>query len=100
MSNERVEMTIKMQVTPAQGLALQSMFEHWNKMSSWGCSRAISFYVDGDGNFHPKAEVTFSEDIPELTDEMREKSAFDEKGSGDVLFDFDPIAWILHNDKG
>ena len=98
MSNERVEMTVKMQVTPAQGLALQAMFEHWNKMASWGTSRNISFYVDGDGNFKPNAEVTYSEEIPELTDEMRKKAAYDEKGNGDVSFDFDPIAWMMHDE--
>ena len=97
--SKRVEMTVKMQVTPAQGLALQAMFEHWNRMSNWGCSRAISFYADGDGNFHPKAVVSFDEKIPELTEEMRTKAAQDEKGNGDVLFDFDPIAWMLNDEE-
>ncbi len=94
--NERVEMTVKMQVTPAQGLALKAMFEHWNRMSSWGCSRNISFYVDGDGNFHPKADISFSEELPELTDELSKKAICNDDKNGDIGFDFDAIAWALH----
>lgn len=45
---ERLEMTVKMQVTPAQALALQAMFQHWNRLASWGSSRMIGFFVDGD----------------------------------------------------
>jgi hypothetical protein len=36
-------MTVKMQVTPAQALALQAMFKHWNRLASWGSSRMIGF---------------------------------------------------------
>ena len=39
-----------MQVTTSQALALQAMFTHWNKLATWGGSRMIGFYVDGDGN--------------------------------------------------
>ena len=93
--SDRVEMNIKLQVTPAQGLALQAMFNHWNKMSSWGCSREIAFYVDGDGDFHPKAEVAFSERIPTLSKDMAAKSVVKDDGDGKLLFDYDPIAWMM-----
>ena len=92
---ERVKMTVTMEVTPAQGLALKAMFDHWNKLASWGSSRQIAFYVDGDGNFKPRAQVSFSEPLPDLTDEMRKRSVVQEYGEGNLLFDYDPIAWIL-----
>lgn len=94
---ERVEMTVKMQVTKPQGLALKAMFEHWNKMSNWGCSRDISFHVDGDGNFHPKAEVTFDETMPELTEDLATKAICNNDKNGNIGFDFDSIAWALHD---
>lgn len=92
---EKIEMIVKMQVTIPQALALKTMFEHWNKMASWGCSRRIAFYVDGDGNFKPKAEVILPSSVPELTDEMRAKALIEGEKSGDAVFDFDPIAWML-----
>lgn len=94
---DRVEMTVKMQVTPAQGLALKAMFEHWNALASWGSSRPISFYVDGDGNFKPKAEIKFDRPIPELTDELRKKAVCLDKGNGELHFDFDGIAWAINH---
>ena len=95
--SDRIEMTVKMQVTPAQGLALQAMFNHWNKMASWGCSRYIGFYVDGDGNFHPKAEVEFNAPMHQLTDEMAGTAVIENDGDGNLMFDCDPIAWMLHD---
>lgn len=95
--SERIEMTVKMQVTPAQGLALQAMFEHWNKLSAWGASRDIAFFVDGDGNFHPKAQISFNEEIPPLTDELRKLAVKRDAGDEcELSFDFDSIAWKLH----
>jgi hypothetical protein len=99
MSSKRVKMTVEMDVTVAQGLALQAMFKHWNRLASWGSSRMVAFYVDGDGNFKPKCNVTFSEEMPELTEDL-EKAALiagDAKGNttADFAFDFDPVAWKL-----
>ncbi len=92
---KRMEMTVKMQVTPAQGLALTAMFNHWNRMSSWGCSRDISFFVDGDGNFHPRAKVSFNGVAPKLTKEIEEKAICKDNGNGEIGFDYDSIAWRL-----
>lgn len=83
-----------MDVDVAQALALQSMFQHWNFLGSVGSSRMIGFYVDGDGNFNPKAKCSFSERIPELTDEIfkyaicKKEDAQDEY---DINFDFDGV---------
>lgn len=95
--SDRVEMTVKMQVTPSQGLALRAMFEHWNKLACLGSSRNIAFYVDGDGNFRPQVEIILPDSIPELTDEMRDAAMVSGKESGHAVFDFDPIAWMLHD---
>lgn len=98
---KRVKLTVTMEVTLPQGLALQAMFKHWNRLASWGSSRMVAFYVDGDGDFKPKCQVSFDEPMPELTEEL-EKSAMvvnDGKriGSG-YDFDFDPIAWKINRD--
>lgn len=98
---ERLKMTVELDVTVPQALALQAMFKHWNRLASWGASRMISFYVDGDGNFKPNCKFSFSEELPELTEEL-EKAAvcnpeeLNNNGSGDLKFDYDPIAWRLH----
>ncbi len=94
---ERLEMTVKMKVTPAQALALQAMFKHWNKLAGWGCSRMIGFFVDGDGNFKPKCEMAFSEPLPELTDELAKAAIASDDGHGTLNFDFDGVAWRLHD---
>lgn len=87
-------MTVEIEATPAQALALQTMFEHWNRFGSWGSSRDVAFFVDGDGNFKPRAKWSYSQPVPELTDEMR-KACTEEFPSGDLRIDFDPIAWML-----
>lgn len=91
-----------MDVTIPQGLALKAMFDHWNRLANIGGSREVAFYADGDGNFRPEAECKFSEDVPELDDELRElarigddDSGTDRHGSPMALFDFDAIAWKI-----
>lgn len=93
--SDRIELNVKMQVTVPQALALQAMFEHWNRLGSIGSSRMIGFYVDGDGNFQPKCEVTTSVPIPQLTDDLRQAAMVSNDGNGTVDFDFDGIAWKL-----
>lgn len=96
--SERIKMKVEMEVTVPQALALQSMFNYWNCLASAGGSREVAFYVDGDGNFKPKCEVSFDGDIPELTKEMEKMSIVKDKG-GDRTYDFDPIGWHLRDDK-
>lgn len=95
--HKRIEMTVKMQVTVSQGLALQAMFEYWNRLSAIGGSRSAGFYADGDGNFHPHCQITFSEELPELTQELRQIAIVEDR-EGNRVYDFDPIAWRLHGD--
>lgn len=92
----KIKMTVEMNVTKAQGLTLQAMFEHWNRLSIIGSSRHIAFCVDGDGNFHPKCKISFDAEMPELTDELR-KIAVVGDADGNKVFDFDPIAWKINH---
>lgn len=85
-----------MNVTIPQALALQAMFKHWNRLSSMGSSRMISFYVDGDGDFHPRCNCLFSESIPELTDELEKLAMIQNDGNGQIIFDYDGIAYQLN----
>jgi len=68
----KITMNVKLQVTISQAVAMKEMFERWNFLSNIGSSRHVSFFVDGDGNFHPKVEITFSEGMPDFTEEQKE----------------------------
>jgi len=92
--NGLVKMSVYMEVTVPQALALQAMFDYWNELSGMGASRFVGFYCDGDGNFHPHAHCMFNEELPELTDELR-AAAVQKDDEGDRMYDFDGIAWKL-----
>lgn len=94
--SERVKMTVEMEVTIPQALALQSMFKYWNLLANAGGSREVAFTVDGDGDFKPRCNISFDGDVPELTDEMREMAVVKDK-YGDKTYDYDPIAWHLRD---
>lgn len=111
MSSERLEMTVKLQVTEPQALALQAMFKCWNSLASMGSSRHVAMFVDGDGNFKPKAQWEFSRPVTELTPELEEASHYlvevstaPTRADGSTIyaagcdhaFDFDPIAWKIN----
>ena len=96
---ERLTLTVEMSVTVPQALALQAMFEYWNFLGSAGSSRKVAFYVDGDGDFQPRCKVSTDQPIPTLTKEMH-KEAIIEDVNGNRVYDFDPIAWLLHELKG
>ena len=83
-----------MEVTEPQALALEAMFKYWNQLSSVGSSREVAFYVDGDGNFHPRCKVTVEPRNVELTDDL-EKKAIVADDHGDRVYDYDPIAWHI-----
>lgn len=98
-AHDKLTMTVTMQVTPAQALALQAMFDYWTQLGAMGSSREVGFYCDGDGNFRPKCQYLFSAELPELTAEMR-KSAIIRDNNGDRLYDYDPIAWKVRDYYG
>ncbi len=101
-THKKIKMTVTMDVTIPQALALQAMFEYWNGLGNAGATREVAFYTDGDGNFHPNAQFEFSEEIPMLNDTLRELALVDKDDSGTdrygspmALFDFDSIAWKI-----
>jgi hypothetical protein len=91
-----IKLTVEMNVTVAQALALKAMFEYWNICGSAGCSRRVAFYVDGDGNFQPKCKISTNTELPELTSEMK-KMAVVSDDNGNRVYDFDPIAWMINS---
>lgn len=95
VDRERTKIVVEMEVTEPQALALKAMFEYWNHLGTIGASRRVGFYVDGDGNFKPNCKVNLESVKIELTDEMRDMSVVEEN-DGDRTYDFDPIAWKLH----
>ena len=108
--SDKVTMTVTMSVTVPQALALQAMFRYWNRLSSMGASREVAFFVDGDGNFHPDVKCGFAlgliDAVPELTEELEDMAKVSEVNSGTdkhgqpmALFDFDAIAWSMHEEE-
>jgi len=105
-TSEKVKMTVTMDVTIPQAITLKNMFEYYNALSSRGSSRNVSFYADGDGNFHPKCEISFNEEtskiIKEVTEELSKHSDKEnynfgivEDKNGNRKYDFDSVAWAL-----
>ncbi len=92
-----MKVIVEMDVTEAQALTLQAMFEYWNRLASVGASRFVAFYVDGDGSFHPNCKVSFSEEVMELNNEIR-RVAIREDKDGHRKYDFDSVAWYLHGE--
>lgn len=95
---ERITMHVDLQVTLPQALALKEMFEKWNRLSGIGSSNYVSFYVDGDGNFHPKIKVSFSHPLPEFTEEqLAEIHKLAPSRTDELKYDFDSIGWYLRD---
>ena len=93
-TSRKIKMTVELEVTIPQALTLQAMFDYWNQLSGKGSSRFVAFYADGDGNFHPQAKCTFSEELPYLNAHMRHLAVVEDL-DGNRKYDFDPVAWKL-----
>lgn len=94
---DRYKMTVTIDVTESQALAMQSMFEYMENLGNAGSSRKVAFYADGDGNFKPHPVITYDKPLAhELTDEMRKISVVEDM-DGDRVYDFDPIGWKLRD---
>ncbi len=90
----KLDMTIKLRVTEAQAMTLQAMFEYMTYLGGIGSSRYVAFFADGDGNFQPKADCTYSQPVRPV-DEDVEKIAVVEDRHGHRKYDFDNVAWYL-----
>ena len=96
--SDKITMTVVMQVTEAQAIALREMFDYWNYLSNIGSSRKVSFYVDGDGNFHPYVQMLFNPPLASYFHQRRDiaEKAIAEDEDGDRLYDYDDVAWALY----
>lgn len=91
----KISMTVTIDnITEAQALALQSMFNYWQQLGSLGSSRTVSFFADGDGDFRPKIVTSFSQPVHELTDEIKAASIVKDE-NGNRTYDFDLVYPIL-----
>lgn len=98
MSEEekKVKLTIEFDgLTVPQALSLKAFFDYWEYLSAIGSSREVGFFVDGDGNFRSKPKVTCDQELPELTDELKELPVVKDH-QGNRVYDFDPVAWKLN----
>lgn len=92
--SDNVKLTIKLDVTVPQALAIKAMFEKWNELSDLKSSRYVEFFVDGGGEFNTHCQVTCDGDLPELTLPIREL-ALVKSADGTFSYDSDPIYWAL-----
>jgi len=63
--SEKFKVTATFNVNLAQAIALKSFFEKWEFNAAIGASRHVSFYVDGDGDFHPHIVFKSEKDLSE-----------------------------------
>jgi hypothetical protein len=97
-SNDKVIMSVTMTLTKAQAIALREMFEYWNRLASIGSSRHVSFFADGDGNFHPRCLVETNPPLPEISQDMKDASIISDN-DGDRKYDYDKVGWMLEREK-
>lgn len=67
--SKKFKMTVTMNVTEHQALALQAMFESWNNNSLWENDKVIGFYINGSGDFYPECKCEFERELTPLSDE-------------------------------
>lgn len=94
---EKLKLTVTMEVTVSQAYALMAMFGYWNFCGQAGMSRDVAFRVDGDGDFHPDCEVKTEPPLPVMPKEQFNKAIIWDD-NGNRQYDYDPIAWTLHDD--
>lgn len=92
-SEERHALTVRFEnLRPSQVQSLRAMFERWETHGRLGASRDVSYYVDGDGPFHPEIQLTTTlED--ELTDIQRDVAEVSPNS-----FDHDPLVREFRDD--
>lgn len=93
----RIKMTVELDVTEAQALALQAMFKMWTQLGQHGYSRSVAFNCDGDGDFQPNCKCSFTPEIRPLTDEITRAVTVNQDCNVDFLFDYDPVYEILRS---
>lgn len=88
-------------LTLAQKIAIEDLFATWLFLGKIGASRWTNFFVDGDGNFHPKIKV--NREKPKTTDLIGREKVWTTWENGQpghtYQIDYDKIAWELHHEK-
>lgn len=89
--NDDVSLTITLDnLNEPQAIALIAMLENWETHSKWGSSRWVSFYVDGDGPFHPQIDIDVDGEVLQSS-ELKEIAELQTN-----KFDFDPVTgWFI-----
>jgi hypothetical protein len=73
-----------------QAIALIAMLETWEMHGKFGSSRWVSFFVDGDGPFHPEIDIDVDDDVMQ-SDELKNVAEIDTN-----KFDFDSVTgWFI-----
>lgn len=75
----------------AHAKAIEHMLALWQRLGSWGSSRWVSFFADGDGNFRP--HITVNGKTAELDQDL--DSNIDQS---EIAVDFDKI-WRKYKDQ-
>lgn len=92
--NELREVTVTLNLTKAQAIAIEVLLAQWNWLASVGASRWTAFYADGDGNFRPHATID-----GRTPDAKRSPFPAEKFWNGNEFrVDFDPIAWSLRTE--
>lgn len=89
--NDDVSLTVTFdRLNEPQAIALMAMFERWEIHGKFGASRWVSFFVDGDGSFHPDIDIDVDGDVIE-SDEVKEVAEVERN-----KFDFDSVTgWFI-----
>lgn len=68
--HEKVEFTVKCEMKKRWAEQFLSMLKYMQQLGSMGCSRNVTFYADGDGDFRPKFEwdVDIESDAKPISD--------------------------------
>ncbi len=94
-------MDIKIEnLSEAQKIAIEDMLAIWIYCGGIGASRPVTFYVDGDGDFHPDILIdgqkprrfknpTKDAKVHTIDDKIPEHTGY--------FIDYDEIAWLLHD---
>jgi len=107
MKNEKFSLTVHIDdLSMAQALALDAMFQCWEQLGSMGCSRWVAFMADGDGDFRPKVQVVYNPKPKwfELELISKAKMCDDLTPNGKrpitkIAFDYDAIGWALNKQR-
>jgi hypothetical protein len=72
MKNEKKKFTVECEMNERWIPHFLGMLKYMQQLGSLGSSRNVTFYVDGDGDFHPK--FSWPADLPEPAKSISERN--------------------------